>query len=688
MFDRFKAKLSAKHILIIVLLLVHIAPIWIFTYFPTQDGENHVYNAYVLKELHKHENYRLREVFKLNLTLFPNWTSHIFMTLLMYVFPPIVCEKIFLTFCIVLMPLSLFYFLSVVNRDKMIFGLLGFIYAFHYLLHMGFYSFALSVPMFFFTLGYWWKHKDEMNAARIGALYILLLTTYFCHFQSYLEVVMSLSFFALASLLYSAFVKTWGHRKNDSETLWDSLKGFVNHLRPFLAFVGMMLPAYFITLSYSLSSTRGYGRTYKSFAELKTYLFDMRSLVAFRDEHIRIGHFILYLLAAAFLLTIWDRISAVLKSRKNAENDQRLWTKIINGEEQFLLMAVFLTVMFFKVPYHIHSGGAWINDRIHIYIFLILLPFLSVGFHRYIRHAMAAIIIVLSLWNLSYNAHTYYHLSKDVSDMVEATGMVDEHTTLTGRPGEWGGPSDRFGEMKYVHPFLHLGSLLCLNNGAAYLPNYEAENNYFAINFREKPSPADYVLIWRTEYHQIEKLEEDYTLIHSGRYNKLYRLKKAEPDEGMWDGRNVIEFDMQPEDGQTAPGHIPISADTRYIDGKYGWLTISEREDFRSESEIPEPYRDSVWGEEDGVFRVALPNGTYKVTCYFCPGDSEPQEVNLIANGDKVVKKLRMPEDGKPIEKSYTVTITDERLTQVIYTRGKRGYQRWGWNGCRIELIQ
>ena len=136
-------KLSAKHIIIIILFVVHLSPIWIFKYFPTQDGLSHVYNVYVLKDYHKHENYKLREVFKLNLALFPNWTSHALMALLMYVFPPIVCEKILLTLCIALLPLSLFYFLNAVNRGKVIFGLLGFIYAYNYLLHMGFYNFAL-----------------------------------------------------------------------------------------------------------------------------------------------------------------------------------------------------------------------------------------------------------------------------------------------------------------------------------------------------------------------------------------------------------------------------------------------------------------------------------------------------------------------------------------------------------------
>ena len=72
-------QLAAKHILVIVLLVIHLSPIWIFKFFPTQDGLSHIYNAQVLKDYHRHENYTIRDVYRLNLTLFPNWMSHALM---------------------------------------------------------------------------------------------------------------------------------------------------------------------------------------------------------------------------------------------------------------------------------------------------------------------------------------------------------------------------------------------------------------------------------------------------------------------------------------------------------------------------------------------------------------------------------------------------------------------------------
>jgi len=200
--------------------------------------------------------------------------------------------------------------------------------------------------------------------------------------------------------------------------------------------------------------------------------------------------------------------------------------------------------------------------------------------------------------------------------------------------------------------------------------------------------PADYIVVWRTEYERAGDLEADYDVIHSSKYNKLYRRKKVKPDESLWDNKEEISFDMQPQNSQTAPDHIPVLRDTVYIDGKYGWVTRSGRDGFRSEADIPEPYRDIVWGIEDGVFRVALPNGKYEVTCYFCSGGSEPQEINIIANNEKKIKKLKIPRGNKTVERSYTITISDERLTQIIYTRGRGKYKRWGWSGFTVERIQ
>lgn len=571
----------------------------------------------------------------------------------------------------------------------MVFGLLGFMYAYNYLLHMGFYNFVLSMSLFFFTMGYWWRVKDKLRLINIVVIYALLLATYLTHYHSYALLLASLTFFALFSSVYDALHGAWGS-KETSRPLAHRFKAGLTKLKPTLTFIGNLIPAYFILFSYYFYLTNAHGGdgNHKGFEWLSDYFFSMKSLVSFRDDHVLIGRVLLVFFAIAFGLTVINRIWRCYQFRKSEEwkeTGERFWMRIVTQMDGFLLMAIFITAMYFIAPWSGYSGG-WINDRFHLYIFLVSLPFFAVNLHRYANYAVAGVIIVLSLWHLGYNVHTYALLNRDIANALSLEGMDEEDTILTSEPGEWGGFSDSLGfQPKYVEPFGHIECLLATNQGIGYLDNYEANTDHFPLQYKQKELPADFAIIWRTEYEDVAGLEEEYELIDSNDYNRLYRRKRAAPDSEMWGGGTSITFDMQPDDGQTAPGHIAVQADTVYTDGRYGWLTQSERDDSKSESEIPQPYQDSIWGEEDGVFRVALPKGTYEVTCYFAADESEPLEINLIANGEKRIKHLRLPGGKETIDRRYNITITDEHLTQVIYTRGKRGYKRWGWSGFTIQ---
>ncbi len=693
-------RLSIGYVTVIVLMVLHLLPVWGFKYFPTQDGASHIYNSYVVKEYHKHENYRLREVYELNATVFPNWTSHALLLVLLYVFPPLVCEKIVLTLCIGLLPLSLFYFINGIAKRNMIFGLLGFMYAYNYLLHMGFYNFVLSMSLFFFTLGYWWRVKDKLRLTNIIVIYVLSLVTYLTHYHSYVLLLMSLTFFPIFLSVYDALQGIWGH-KETSQPLMRRLKEGVATLKPTLSFLGALVPAYFIMFSYYfyLTNTHGGNSNHKGFEWVTDYFFGMKSLVSFRDDHVLIGRVLLVFFAIAIVLTIINRIRASYQFRKSEawkETGERLWTRVVTQMDGFLIMSVFITAMFFIAPWSGYSGG-WINDRFHLYIFLILIPFFAVNAHRYVNYAAAGIIIALSLWHLGYNVHTYTLLNRDITTALSLEGMDAEDTILMSEPGEWGGFSDSLGfEPKYVEPFGHLECLLAVYKGIAYLDNYEADTDHFPLRYKEEEDReekylADFAIIWRTEYGDVAGLEEEYDLLDSNDYNRLYRRKRKSPDPEMWGGETVLAFDMQPEDGQTTSGHIPVYVDTTYTDGKYGWLTASERINSLNKLGVPQPYTDSILGQEDAVFRVALPNGRYEVICHFSANIAdeedrpEPLAVNLIANGEKQIQRLQVPVGNETIDRRYHITITDEHLTQVIYTHEKSRYKRWGWSGFTIR---
>ena len=699
----------SSYLIVSILLLLHLLPILIFKYFPTQDGFSHLYNAHVLKSYHNVENYQLRNVYDLRLTLFPNWTSHLLLALLMHIFPPLICEKILLIMCISLIPLSLFYFLHGVHPEatsspgQNVFGLVGFIYAYNYLLHMGFYNFTLSISLFFFTLGYWCRHQwlqppNNLGGKKLSLLYLLIAATYFTHYQSFALLLLAITFLTIFSSLYT--VGRNGDNKSDDWWLGSKIK-------PILVFLGLMLPFYLLMLSYYLDRRESEG-TYRSFEQLTNYFLSMKSLVAFRDDHILVGQILLAVFGIAFLFTVINRVQKIGQSVMGKAGGKLFWPQVLRPEDVFLLMALMLTAMYYKLPWA-NYGGGWINDRVHLYIFLVLLPFFDLGDYSslrrksspnwpaYYRTILGGIIISLSLWHLRLNCQTYARLNEDLTNAMPAPGQLSAHTILASQPGEWNGWADALAQTpKYVEPFGHLECYLALENNVAYLDNYEATTDHFPIRFKNRDLPADYLLLWRTQYQQAADLESQYDLMAENSYNRLYQRKKAKPDALLWSKNQKtvsIQFDFG--GGQVTSANQPeypsivVTTDSRYVDGGYGWVTETARYPFvktvsRSEGHQQNQDQDGIWSLEASVFRVALPNGQYRVTSTFSSVEERPIRIELVANGEKKIEKLSIGSEAHTSR--YQITVVDQRLTQLIYTSSLQ--KGWVWLACEIERIQ
>ncbi|MYF98496.1 hypothetical protein F4212_05085 [Candidatus Poribacteria bacterium] len=279
-------------------------------------------------------------------------------------------------------------------------------------------------------------------------------------------------------------------------------------------------------------------------------------------------------------------------------------------------------------------------------------------------------------------------LNRDIKNAISLEGINEKHTILSSFPGEWGGMSDSLGFVpKYVEPFGHIECLLVVEMGIAYLNNYEANTDHFPLRYKQKELPSDYIIVWRTEYDDVEGLEEEYDLIDSNDYNRLYKQKRITHDAVIVKNDVDYAFDMQPNGAETIPGYIPVYTDSDYTDGKYGWLTKSVKIGYKDKSQEQQLYDDSILGKDDAVFRVTLPNGTYKVICYFGGNESNPLEVNLFANDERRIKEIYIPVGSNGVEEHYTINIRNEHLTQVIYTSNNGNNIMWGWSGFTIQEI-
>ncbi|MCX8044166.1 MAG: hypothetical protein N3B18_08580 [Desulfobacterota bacterium] len=293
-------------VLFVFLFALEICPIWFFTFFPSHDGPSHVHNAYVLKTFFTGTPPRIAEYYKLNAFPFPNWSSHPFMGTLMLVVSPETAHKILLTVILTLFPISIFYFLESVTKRKSIYVIVGFLFNYHFMLHYGFYNFSLSAPFYFFSLGYYWKHKERFTVRNTVILTTLLLATYFCHMITFTILMCSLTLLVI----------TTQYRK--PARLLIHLAG----VAPFL----VVMVAFILQFSY------GEPRAYFAKKHWLRYFFDIGSLVYYTDAHFFITRPLVLVGFVVFFITVFQIIF-----KKNRPNRGGIFWQLLFFWHPFIL---------------------------------------------------------------------------------------------------------------------------------------------------------------------------------------------------------------------------------------------------------------------------------------------------------------------------------------------------------------
>lgn len=498
---------TKSSLLIGVLIVAYLLPIWLFPYFPTQDGVSHVYNSQILTE-YGNPAYQFRDYYEINWYPFPNWVSHFALAVLMFVFPPLIAEKVFLSLYVILFPLAIRYFLNVVQPGRDVFVILSFTFIYNYLFLMGFYNFAVSVPFFFFALGYWWKHKVQMNWTRSVLLNLLIVITYFAHLISYAFILFSIALLALL------------HFRRDFKRIL--ITGC--YLLPAATLIFVYLPT--SDLLAGEPPELGLERV----GELFNNLIGMRVLVAYNDYQGWISAAVSIFLLCFAIVTIWQ-------NRKNSNAGT-------SGQNGFLCLAGVLFALYFILPNSIGPGG-WVNDRLAILATLTLFAwFCGLNQHQWTR-VLTAAVTLLALINVVSIGVLFKNLNAELRAFNAFVQRVEPNKVILPLHFDPRGSSSRVGI------FVNAANYYCLDNGCINLGNYEVQFDYFPIRFKsdfETPTQekewvqtvhwraeeidlcdyadnVDYLLLWGTPDEPIvaEAIEACYTLIASEGKLKLFK---------------------------------------------------------------------------------------------------------------------------------------------------------------------
>jgi hypothetical protein len=471
--------------LFLTLALLYVVPFWIVRYLPTVDGPCHTYNAWILRQYFNVQHYPLfQQYYRINAEPYPNWLGHGVMALLMFVVPPLAAEKLLVSAYALALLGGIWYLTGAVRPgNSRWLAFLAFPFVFNYTFQFGFYNFSLSLALFPFVLGAWWRHRDRpVTLLYAVGINLLLGLCYFSHILSFGLALLAIGILWLATLRRGE----WRRRLADVLVLAPQA---VLPIWYFSRQGGAILPSFW-----------PFGRQLRYFASLGALPF----LGAAQD-------WLAGLLALTFLVLL-----LLTLRREGLRRPPR-------DERAFLLLAAVFTLLFFVSPEGV-SGGTILKPRLCLYPYLILIPWLAPSAGARARRIGVAALTLVALLDLGYVVHGYTLLSARMEGYLAGLDAVAPNTRVLPLLFQ-----RRVFDAK-VDVLSHAMSYKAIERGLIDWDNYEATWPFFPTAFRASAPPppivdiearpgrlrarawsrrADYVYTWRIPPEQpvVQRLE-------------------------------------------------------------------------------------------------------------------------------------------------------------------------------------
>jgi hypothetical protein len=452
--------IDPDNLLLAVLLLLHVAPLWWFPYFPSQDGPAHLENATILREFGRPDITRWHDFYTINPYPEPNWVTHLVLAGLLFVVPALIAEKVLLTGYLVLLPFSVRYALHAVRPGSEFLALLSLPLLHNLFYHMGFYNFCYSLPVFFYVVGYWMRHQDRFTLRNALVLALLALLLYFCHLVSLVTACVAIALLATWLTLLDV-------RGQDRGVLGRAVWSRV--VLPGCAFV----PAVLLTLLF-LGRRGGPSGQAMSWTELWVGLRSLEALVSYN----RWEGMVSTCLALFFTGGAVGLLLVRLRSRR------------VGPWDGWLLVAAAYAVLYFLAPAEA-SGGMYINLRLNLFpFFALLLWFGTQTFSVRSKRMIESVATGACLLTLGLHVAAYAELNDYLQEYLSGMELIEPNTRLLPLCFAPNGRGPDGENLTYrVGPFRHAAGYLAAERRLVDLDNYEANSGYFPLRFRPEVEP-------------------------------------------------------------------------------------------------------------------------------------------------------------------------------------------------------
>lgn len=458
-----------ENLFFVVLIVVHLLPIWIFKYFPSSDGAAHIENANILREYYVTDRTLLREYYELNKNPVPNWFGHLVMAGLMYIVPPLVAEKILLSGYVILLPISIRYALHAIRPDAVFLAFLAFPFIYNCLFHMGFYNFSYSLPMFFFVVGYWLKYQNRFTLGKIVTLTLLSLLLYFCHLFSLVTAYMAIALLTIWLTVLDAQQSRQQQFKLQSLGRAFSIRALV----PLCAFLPTLI---LVVMFLSRKSTGNSATVWYPVAVWKRVLdlFILRSITSYEKVE---------LLFSTALAVLFVAVCLYVLRSKVVHRQMKSW-------DGFLLIAATYVVIYFIAPDSM-SGGGNIKERLMLYpFFALILWFGGHSYHRLVKQRIQLVAVGIALMLLGLHTMKYAELNNYLEEYLSGMHLIKPNTTLLPLSFSHHGQTPDGRSLSWrIEPFSYASGYIAVKRNIVDLANYEAALDYFPIIYRPNLNP-------------------------------------------------------------------------------------------------------------------------------------------------------------------------------------------------------
>lgn len=363
----------------------------------------HLYNAHILKN-YSSTGTEFAKYFKINSFLLPNALADLGLCLLMTIFPVLFAEKVFLSLYVIIFSLSIVYFTDSINRKENL-SIIAPLFIYNLFLFFGFYNFMLSIPIFLFTFGYWFRNHKRTLISTLVFGNLLAFTLYLSHICSWALFILGVIFISLIT---------------------EKIRGLMKAALWIIPTVALSLIVFSVTGQEILRNNVIYSPLTKRLSMLLVPVF------------LRYYSGIEVIFALSFIVFL---VVYILCCRARVEG-------LTDQQEALLLFAGLLIVVYFLCPYWYGAAG-YINVRISFFIFLLLVPLISIRPGTVLRYACVIYVPIFTIAHVFHIEKMSLLYNNGINEFTSGIGCVKPNSVFLSMV------KDRHGSSRWIAPYSH-----------------------------------------------------------------------------------------------------------------------------------------------------------------------------------------------------------------------------------------